>query len=118
MQRDMDLIRQILLKMEEYPDPDGPPDIELENYSHEEIHHHIRLLAEAGFIFAENASGFGSIDMMPERITWEGYEFLDAARNENIWSEFKETLKEKGLAVPFALAQGLLMELIKAQFQT
>ena len=114
----MDLIRKILLKMEEYPGPDGPPDIELENYSHEEIHHHLRLLAEAGFIIAENVSGLGSIDQMPERITWEGYEFLDAARNENIWSEFKGALKEKGLTVPVALAQGLLMELIKAQIQT
>ena len=56
MKRDMDLARQILLKIEEYPDPTGWVDIIIEGYSDQEISYHIKLLYQAKLIEAYDGS--------------------------------------------------------------
>ena len=39
-----------------------------------------------------------------ERLSWEGYEFLDTIRSESVWVKTKEHIKEKGFqSVPIEL---------------
>ena len=35
------------------------------------------------------------------RLTWQGHEFLDAARNEDRWNQAKKTISEKGGSLTF-----------------
>ncbi|WP_406696502.1 DUF2513 domain-containing protein [Singulisphaera sp. Ch08] len=100
MKRDMDLARRILLELEECADADGHGwiDIELEGESRESIVYHIRLLYEAGIIEASDCSDMDGADWRAKRLTWEGHEFLDEARNQFVWDKVLSDVKEKGLA--------------------
>jgi len=65
MKRDMDLVREILLKMEELPFDSGFHDVEIEGRSDDEITYHAMLLHEAGFIEAEDMTHFGGVCWKP-----------------------------------------------------
>ena len=75
MERDMDLIRDILLKVAADPELDGSrfklfDTSDFEGYSQEEIAYHIDLLFEADFV-----KGVASLDAPApaiSRLTWEG----------------------------------------------
>jgi hypothetical protein len=96
MKRDMDLVRKILLIMEENPEPTFGGNIEIEGVSEDEIHLHLRLMKEAGLIAAVDVSSHSGVYFIPQYITWGGYEFLDAARDDKRWN------KAKGIAEKIA----------------
>ena len=89
MKRDMELIRTILLEIERQPFPAGWYDLSIPSRPEEEISGHVMLLQDAGFIEAINLSSSNGVCWRPKRITHDGYEFLDAARDENNWAEAK-----------------------------
>lgn len=93
MKRDMDLVRKILIEMEEWPPYPGNRRIEIEGYTDEQITHHIGLMTQAGLIHALNASSFDGEAWLPQSITWEGHEFLDAARSDSVWNKAKDLAK-------------------------
>ena len=99
MKRDMDLVRLILLKIEEEYVSTALYNIEIDGYDKETIAYHCKILHEAGFVsdygsqYADNALysfGVGSL-------TWEGNEFLDKIRDNSFWHKTKEIKKKKGL---------------------
>ncbi len=111
MKRDMDLIREILLEIERSPDPFYSKDIELENYSQDMINFHIMLLSQAGLINATNVSAHDDIQWIPNYITWGGYEFLNAARDDKRWNQAKEITSKLGGFV-FDVVKAYLIELM------
>lgn len=113
MQRDMDLSREILLKIEAWPEPVGWADLEIPDRTAEEVSYHVMLLAQAGLIEAENVSTLGSFEWKGKRLTWEGHEFVDAARNETVWKKTKAKVMERGGGLTFELIKSLLMSLMK-----
>ena len=92
MKRDMDLIRQILFKLEELPMTGGWHNIEIDGHTEEEITYHVRLMDEAGLIEAMDLTTLGGTDWHPQRITYAGHEFLDAARSDKVWNTAKDKL--------------------------
>jgi hypothetical protein len=97
MKRDMDLVREILLKVEEVPFDGRFHDIAVEGRSMDEITYHVMLLQEAGFIEAMDLSSLSGICWKPTRLTYSGHEFLDAARSDTVWQKAKaRTLKSTG----------------------
>jgi hypothetical protein len=62
MKRDMDLIREILFKIEDAPEATGIGwvDVNIEGRSHEQISYHVVLLAEAGLVEAQDLTNSGS----------------------------------------------------------
>jgi hypothetical protein len=94
MKRDMDLIRSILLEVEKSLSPDGCR-IEIPGRGREELYYNAQLAHEAGFIDARFLRG--STEFHIFRLTYEGHEFLDAARNDTLWNKAKEiVLKNTG----------------------
>jgi|ERR1700677_3167259 hypothetical protein len=87
MKRDMDLIRTILLEVEESPSPEGCR-IEVPGRSRDELYYNAQLAHEAGLIEARFLRG--STDFHVLRLTYAGHEFLDAARNDTLWVKAKE----------------------------
>ena len=111
MNRDMDLARNILLQIEAAPY--NEVHLDLCGRNPDEIAYHVMLLAEAGLIEALDASGMGDFQWIPQRLTWEGHEFLDAARSETVWNRAKDLLKEKGGGTAFEVLKALLIQLAK-----
>jgi hypothetical protein len=97
MKRDMDLVREVLLKVEELPFDGRFYDVKIEGRSDDEITYHVMLLHEAGFIEAIDLSTLGGLCWKPKRLTYNGHEFLDAARSDTVWQKAKAvTLKSTG----------------------
>ena len=108
MQRDWDIIRAILLKLESAPTantsllPNSIPD-----FSEQAVAYNMRLLNQAGYvagIFLESSTGDGQISAAIVRhMTHSGHELLDTIRNESVWSKTKDAFKSKGLDMTFDL---------------
>jgi hypothetical protein len=115
MRRDFDLIREILLQVEENNDPTDCIIPEINGYSEEEVTYHINLLWQAGLVDALNMSTGGILSFCAKSLTWEGHEFLDAARNDNAWRKTKKFLGEKMAAVTFDLMKTTLLKFLKQE---
>jgi hypothetical protein len=117
MKRDMDLIRALAQFLEDKPD-DKPVEVPpISGYSELQIKQHLLLMHEAGLIRCERIRSTTD----PERViyvlafglSWQGHEFLDAARDETVWRKVTAEIKAKGLSVTFAVLQTLLLEAVK-----
>ena len=110
MKRDLELIRKILLALEE-KESLSPRELTIEGYASKEISFHCVLLKEAEFIDAIIEPEFNSNTIvLPIRLTWSGFEFLQLSRNETVWKKSINFLKEKSLS----LSVSLLIELLKS----
>ena len=97
MKRDMELVRELLLAVEtDTGDPREWVEIEMPGRSRQEISYHVQLLAEGGFLEANDASSHGGYDWQAQRLTWQGHEFLDTVRDAGIWREMKEGARKAG----------------------
>ena len=97
MKRDMDLVREILLKLEDLPYDGQLHNITVDGRTNEEISYHVMLLEEAGLIAAMSLTSHDGICWKPTRLTYSGHEFLDAARSDTVWERAKAwTLKTTG----------------------
>lgn len=116
MKRDMDLIRRILLWLEDQPDvPRAAPTFDAVHEN--DVFYNCRLMAEAGFIeIIDTASMRGArYECIPERMTWRGHEFLDAARSETIWAKAKGRLSKVGETAGMETIMLLLRKLANVQ---
>jgi len=125
MKRDMDLVRKILFEVEKLPHfdkklPRGVKihnEIHIDGYTKEEIAYHIALLKEADLIDAKHIGTQHNKDFWkPIRLTWEGHEFLDAARDNTRWEKAQVAMTKAG---GFALdvMKQLLIQYLKAELK-
>lgn len=114
MKRDLELIRKMVLAIE-----DGPsgwaPDLKFDGYSDAQVGYHAYLLIDAGLARGQDASTMGSD--APEgfitSLTWAGHEFADAARDETRWKKAMGVVQEKGGTVTIGVLTQLLIVLMK-----
>lgn len=119
MKRNPDLIREILFKIEEHQDTECElTDKDLtKTASEEEVLYHVELLIEAGLIKAEMANDITGREVACiDRLTWEGHNFVEAARNNTNWQKAKTIMAKTGGFV-LELTKPLLLELLKQQIQ-
>ncbi|NLF00833.1 MAG: DUF2513 domain-containing protein [Anaerolineales bacterium] len=113
MKRDMDLVRRILLAVEESQDPTVSY-LELDGWSRAEIGYHMELLVEAGYLLGTvTHSKNGPAHYYVQRLTWDGHEFLDLARNQTVWKEAKTSFMEKGAGLSLDVLKAVLVEFTK-----
>jgi hypothetical protein len=99
MKRDMDLVREILLAVEaDEGDPEALRQIDVPGHDGLEIAYHIQIVAEAGFIEAEELTSNTIYDWRAKRLTWDGHEFLDTVRDTETWNEVKSGAAKAGAA--------------------
>jgi len=109
----MDLAREILISIEKYEEPTGWATINVNNYSNKEISYHIKKLYEAGLIVAENLTDSAGYDWKAKELTWEGHQFLNAARDKNIWHKAKTMISDKAESVSFEVFKAVLVQIAK-----
>jgi hypothetical protein len=112
VQRDMDLIRQLLLDIEGEDAFDGTPhpyqiptQIAAQGHSARVVGYHLQILFDAGLVLG-NTPAVG----MPvvRRLTWHGHEFIDNIKSDDIWSRTKARvsgLPGAALSVVVAIAE-------------
>ena len=114
VKRDMDLIRDILRKVEADPRMDGSRYVvfetsDFEGHSQAEIAYHIDLLFENDFV-----KGVATLDAPASaisRLTWQGHEFLADTSAPDVWEKVKERTKglpEVGITLVWELAKAEL----------
>lgn len=99
MKRDMDLIRDILIRIEDDPKMDGTREFYFQtaeemgfpNHSSDEVAYHFSLLVEEGFVDGA-ASAF--LPIIVRRLTWRGHEFLANVKDAGIWGKTKARVKD------------------------
>ena len=99
MQRNMDLIRQVLLSAEA-----GPPFPKIEGFTEDAIKYHKMLAIQANLIdgiVQKNNTRPTEIPaaVIVKDVTWEGHNFLSAIREDNNWEKLKKFLVDGGKAI-------------------
>jgi hypothetical protein len=113
MQRDIDLVRLILLDLEARGSYADWLDIDIEAYSPEQMDYHLELLVEAGFLRV-SSTGRELARGHPVRLTWEGHEFLDAVRSDSRWRAVKALSEQVG-GLPVATLRAALLEMARQE---
>lgn len=87
----MDLVRDILLAIERQQDGWAPETIEVPEYSEEQIGYHVLIMIEGGLVNGQDVTTMGASPTgSAARLTWQGHEFLDAARESKRWGVTKK----------------------------
>ena len=113
MRRNMDLIRQLLLRME--GEASTQYDFNVEDVDDLEEWYNIDLLVQANLIrgvevhWAADGTGPYPHTKGLVALTWEGHDFLDAVRNDSVWQQASEKAKAGGLDM-----QSLTFEVVKS----
>jgi len=120
MKRDMELVIKILKEVEE-KDSIEPFNLRMsdEGYDDDLVMYHLILMSEAGLIETFELTTLGGSNVMVKRLTWDGHEFLDAARNDSVMSKAKEIAKQKGAelsSLPLMVVKDLLLATTKSWF--
>ena len=119
MKRDWDVIRAILVSLEELPDrrPLNPGEIKIASI--DEVSYNMNLLVDRRFIEGQAQStvgmGYGPPLVTAWALTWSGHELLDSIRQESTWSHVKETAISKGLDLTFDVVVGLARAYISSK---
>jgi hypothetical protein len=110
MKRDMDLIRLLLLRVE---DEGAIPD--LDRYPEEQRIEHMALCIEAGLVEGTIRSDEqGRTDgTVANRLTWKGHKFLALARSEPIWKQALAKIKGAGGHATISVLEDLLKRLLE-----
>ena len=112
MKRDMDLIRALLIAVDDAPTPELQVLPDLPPADDDEIAYHARLLIQAGFLTAIDISDNAQERYQDLSVTWEGHEFLESVRDPQIWSATKDGAKKLGswsIGVIADLAKGAIV---------
>lgn len=113
MRRDLDLIRLVLLRIEENDEPTRAMELSVEGFSDVQVQYHVKLLKDAGYIVAQDFSSMTGMDYRPKSLTWKGHDFLDAARSATVWNRVKTKLKDIGSDAPLAIVKQLAMKYVQ-----
>ena len=114
MKHDMELIRQILLEVQEHPG-ERVLGLEIPGYAPDDIFSHVELLLEQGHIKGILvAEAVQPRAVLPRGLTWKGHKLLDHLRNETVWAKFRQLVAGQEGSVSLAVAQKLLANIAKS----
>lgn len=98
MKRNMDLVRDLLLTIE---DDDKR---RLEQYPYDLQARHFLIVRDAGLAMgAVSGDDSNPGRYMPFRLTWQGHEFLQLMREDSLWKRAKETIMKEGVSWTFEI---------------
>jgi Hypothetical protein (DUF2513) len=130
MKRDLNLVREILLRLEPLSaNPDQPvpldigkPPLDIPDYTDEQIVYHIRIMEDGGLVSYSSGitmpglgpQGPGDVRFRLPRfngLRWQGHEFLDDVRDPKTWEATQKKFSKVGdvsLQVALEIARAYL----------
>jgi hypothetical protein len=114
MKRDLDLVRELMLKIEALP---AGPSVQ---YRMDEVEDpvllaHLQLLIAAGLVngkISQTRGARGDV-MIISGLTWEGHEWIETVRSPAVWDKTKTTLLENGGALSFELTKAVATQILR-----
>lgn len=109
MRRDWDLIREVLLELEQLSgsgleDIHYDPVNESDNPAKDE---QALILWKAGFIEGINDSTLSGNAVIAQGLTWAGHDLLATIQSKPIWERIKSTAQDKGIELSFDAVKAL-----------
>ena len=107
MKRDMNLIRELLLQLEESSAEVYISNLEVAGYSDEEIAYNAYLMIDGGLAEGRQSKEINQMgDSRPvavtlTNLTWDGHEFFDSIKNDSVWKKILGHVQDKGGSAPF-----------------
>src|SRR5436190_10121522 len=119
MQRNMDLVRMILVRLENSPSGRGPVDLGITSFPAEQIGYHAHIMMQEGLIEGIDVTTIHSAgrEAVPTSLTWKGHEFLEVARDQDRWNRAKAIIAKIGGA-PISIWMKVLTDLTMQVMQT
>lgn len=121
MQRNLDLVREILLLSEDAQEEISALVLSPSKWTKKQIAFHVELM-EAHKLLRARVTRGSTGDVLQCDIlglTWEGYDYLDAIRSPKVWTQAKEaigaSIGETTLSVVKETCTSLASALIRAQ---
>lgn len=115
MKQDMELVRKILIKIEENPTSSAIQDLKIDGYDAEAVAYHCKLLHQQGLVESfkpQSASNLWYYRFWVGQLTSQGHEYLNKIRDNTVWSKVKKWIKEKGLPLTIEAVKDALIALI------
>ena len=103
MKRNLNLLRDLLLVIEA-ADTSAAARYDLNPYD-AGVQYHLRLLFEGGYVRGVGETARGAVSV---RLTWQGHELLELARNEAVWERAMRYVSERTGGVSVAILHKLL----------
>lgn len=117
MKRDMELVRQVMLAVESWPSEGGDPSFGALKRSDEDIMYNIYQAIKAGLLDGVVSESSDGLFCRVFRLTPEGHDFLDNARNQFVWNEVMDDVKNRGFATAsFEVVKRLLDAAVRKRF--
>ncbi|MBO2650464.1 DUF2513 domain-containing protein [Shewanella algae] len=96
MKRDMELIRAIILKVQ-----DDSFSIKMEGYTEDEVKYHTKMAIEAGLVEGKVQNNFSNRTNIPSSViakdlTWSGHDLAESIASDTNWNKVKDYAKESG----------------------
>jgi hypothetical protein len=121
MQRDLNLVRDILLALEplsiSFDKPVslkiGEAPLAFEGHSHEKVAYHLRIMVQGNLINAGHIAEDGVSIPNYYGLSWHGHEVVDDVRNPNAWADTMAKMNKYGGA-----GMNVAWELAKAYMRT
>lgn len=118
MKRDVELIRKILLRLEESEVELVASEIVLDGYTATEIVRHAQMLVEdTEFLEGEDASSEDDCDFILVRLTYHGHDFVSLARDETAWRRARADVAKNVGGETIELIQRMLVENARSSLQ-
>lgn len=119
MQRNMDLVRMILMRMESNSSGWAPQDLGIKGFPPEEIGYHCHIMIQEGLIEGSDVTNAESAgpEAIPTTLTWKGHEFLDLVRDQERWNRAKAIIAKVGSA-PISIWMKVLADLLWKSVET
>lgn len=120
MKRDMDLVRKLLMKIEEVYEPGSGKisvsKVMIDGYDAQTVVEHLMLMKEADLLQSIDAKTYitGSTVVSIGNLTNKGYDTLEAFKNDTIWNKTKDVVKEKGLPIVIDVFKDIASSLISS----
>src|SRR4051794_13634462 len=113
MQRNMDLVRTILMRIEASTSGWARDPLGIEGFPPEQVGYHAHIMKEDGLIEGVDVTTMHSKgpEARPTSLTWKGHEFLDLARDQKRWNQAKAIIARVGSA-PVSVWMKVLNDLV------
>jgi Hypothetical protein (DUF2513) len=113
VKRDMDLVRSILLSVEQADDSYlDSAQLAGESWDPEVVARHVGMMVDAGLLTGELTEFCGGgADAYVNGITWVGYDFLDSVRDDDVWRETRESIGKSVGTASFEVVKALATHL-------
>lgn len=120
MKRDMDLVRKLLIRIEEVYEPGAGKisisQVMIEGYDAQTIVEHLVLMHEADLLQNINAKQYvtGSTVVSIGNLTNKGYDTLEQIKNDTIWNKTKDIVIKNGLPMVIEVIKDVAATVISA----